>query len=318
MRNFLVAWGLFLLPAVSLACDVCGIYLGVQPHDRRSSVSALWRFRQLEGDLTSSTKMARPKHGGHGVDGIPLTGLDHYEELYQVLEVRADLWLADRVSMLASVPVVNNYRAVNGYIVADVYGLGDPFLIARYLVANTKCLTENERTVHRLLIGGGAKMPLGRNDRVYQDVPVAVDLQPGTGTWDLLGSAEYMVRRGSNGASVAILGRLNGTNADGYRLGNGLSTTAEVFRRWDIGEDTKIMPSLGLYHELSGRDEEDDVTVLGTGSSTLFTNTAIRVWWRNWSLTTALQYAVAWQTGALMVPNRMRVVSGITYNLIKN
>jgi hypothetical protein len=319
MRILSVAWLLLLLPNLAQACDVCGIFLGIQPHDRTSSVSLLYRYRQLEGDLLSTTsKMAAPKHGGHGVAGVPLTGNDHYQELYQVVELRADIWLSDRIAVLASVPAVNNYRAVNGYISSDIYGMGDPLVIGRYLVANTKCLTEEERIVHRLMLGSGVKLPLGRTDVRYQDALVAVDQQPGTGSWDLLATMEYMVRHGRNGAALNMVGRYNGSNADDYQLGHGLSTTAEVFRRWDFGEHVKFMPSLGLYHELSGKDAENDVVVQGTGSSTLFTHVGSRVWWRSWMLSATFQYAVAYETGDLMVPNKMRFVTGITYNLIKN
>lgn len=318
MKTFLATWGLLLLPTMAHACDVCGIFLSAQPHDRTSSVSTLWRFRHLEGTLASPALLQAPKHGGHGVDGIELTGDDHYRELYQVLEVRADIWLGQRVALLASVPLINNYRAVNGVISTDIYGVGDPFFIARYQVVNTKCLTEEERTVHRLMLGAGAKLPVGRSDVRFLDQPVAVDMQPGTGTVDLLGAAEYTVRHGRNGAAVTVLARANQANASGYRLGHGLSTTAEVLRRWDLGDELRLMPSLGMYHELAGRDAEDAVSVQGTGSSTLFAHFGSRLWWRNWMLLANLQVATLVNAGDLMVPNRMRIVAGLTYNLVKH
>lgn len=317
--KILMVWGLLSLPTLSLACDVCGIFLNVQPHERTSSVSLLYRYRHLQGDLIGLTpKAAMPKHGGHGVEGVELTGKDHYEELFQVVELRADIWLSDRFAVLASLPAVNNYRAVNGFITTDIYGIGDPLVVARYLVANTKCLTEEERTVHRLMLGGGAKLPLGKSDVRFFDSPVGVDQQPGTGTWDALATAEYMVRRGRNGAALTMIGRYNGTNAQGYQLASGLSTTAEVFRRWDINENLKLMPSLGLYHEIAGRDVENDVVVQGTGSSTLFTHVGTRVWWRSLMFTMTYQYAAWYNVGDLMVPNRERIVTGITYNFIRN
>jgi hypothetical protein len=318
MRTILAAWGLLLLPAMAQACDVCGIFLGIQPHDRTSSVSLLWRVRHLEGHLSTPGLLAQPKHGGHGVEGVALTGNDHYRELYQVMELRADLWLGQRFALLASLPAVNNYRAVNGIITTDVYGMGDPLLIGRYMVANTKCLTMDERVVHRLMLGAGAKLPMGRDDLRFLDVPVAVDLQPGTGTWDLLGTVEYMVRHGRNGGAVTMIGRHNGRNAAGYQLGHGLSTTAEVFRRWDFGDHVKWMPSLGIYHELAGGDVEDDAFVRGTGSSTLFAHMGSRVWWQNWMLMLNLQYAVKADVGELLVPNRMRIVTGIAFNFTKH
>ena len=319
MRIFFAVLGLLMLPSLVHACDVCGIFLGIQPHDRTSSVSLLYRFRQLEGNLLEAGSFsALPKHGGHGVEGIALTGNDHYRELYQVMELRADIWLGERFAVLASLPAVNNYRAVNGYVSTDIYGVGDPLVIGRYMVVNTKCLTLDEKVVHRLMLGAGAKLPFGRSDVRFLDQPVAVDMQPGTGTVDLLASLEYMVRYKRNGAALTMIARHNGTNSDEYRLGHGISTTAEVFRRYDLGDNVKLMPSLGLYHELSARDAENGRTVQGTGSSTLFTHVGSRMWWRNWMLSATFQYAAMRDMGELMVPNRMRIVTGITYNLIKN
>jgi hypothetical protein len=319
MKNILAVGALLLLPNMLQACDVCGIFLSVQPHDRTSSISMLWRFRHLEGNLAMPGQLQQqPKHAGHGVEGVPLTGNDHYRELYQVLEVRADLWLGQRVALMASVPLANNYRAVNSVISTDIYGLGDPFFIARYQLVNTRNLTEMERTVHRLMLGAGAKLPIGRDDVRFLDLPVAVDMQPGTGTLDLLASAEYTMRRDRNGAAVTVLGRYNQANATDYRLGHGISTTVEFFRRWDLGNDIRLMPALGMYHELAGMDAEDDTRVQGTGSSTLFSHFGTRLWWRNWMLLANLQVATLVDAGELMVPNRMRIVAGLTYNLIKN
>jgi len=314
----MAAW-LLLTASMAQACDVCGIFLGIQPHDRVSSFSLLWRYRHLEGTITNPAQaLAVPKHGDHG-GGAPLQpGGNHYRELYQVVELRADLWLTDRIALLASLPAVNNYRAVNGFIGNDIYGVGDPLLIGRYMVANTRKLGEEERIAHRLMLGGGVKLPLGRNDVTYNDVAVGMDQQPGTGTWDALGTVEYMVRNGRNGGAVTLIGRLNGRDGTAHRMGHGLSSTAELFHRWDVKDNLKLMPSLGLYHELTGRDAIGDAFVQGTGSSTLFTHVGTRLWWRSWGFQAMFQYAIGHDLGDMMVPNRERVIIGMTYNLIKD
>ena len=317
MKFILAVWMALLMPSISIGCDVCGIFLGIQPHDRTSSFSLLWRYRRLEGTLPGTPALGVPKHGGHD-QGSATVNDTHYRELYQVAELRGDLWWSPRFATLVSLPLVNNYRAVDGIIQNDVYGMGDPLFITRYLLVNTKCLTEDERTAHRVMIGAGAKLPLGRHDMTYNGHEVETDQQPGTGSLDLLASTEYMVRRGRNGASLSMIGRYNGSNADEYRLGHGLSTTVEAFRRFDFGADWKLMPSLGMYHELSGKDAMDGSSVQGTGSSTLFTHAGVRVWWRSWGFTSTFQYAVARTLGEQMIPNRERVVLGLTYNLVNN
>jgi hypothetical protein len=313
-------WVVLLWPSMGKACDVCGIFLGIQPHDRASNISLLYRYRRLEGTLPAIPPVAMPtKHGGHANTAlVPQATEHHYRELYQTLELRADLWLSQRWAVLVSLPVVNNYQALDGYVAADIYGVGDPLLLGRYLVANTRCTTTEERTVHRLSLGGGAKVPLGQHGLRYRDAEAPHDLQPGTGTWDLLASAEYRMRHGRNGASLTAIGRRNGTDADGMRMGHGLSATAECFRRFDIGDDWRIMPSLGAYHELTGKDAMQGEAAAGTGSSTLFTHASVRVWWRSWGIQGTFQFAVARRLGKQMVPNRERAIIGLTYNITNN
>ncbi|MBL7981836.1 MAG: autotransporter domain-containing protein [Flavobacteriales bacterium] len=316
MKTFLVAWLALMLPSMGLACDVCGIFLGIQPHDRANSFSVLYRYRHLEGRVPGVAKSLL-KHGGHGVDAAS-TGSSLYRELYMVAELRADIWLSQRFSVLAALPLVNNYQAVNGVIAADVYGVGDPLLIGRFQLVNTKCTTLEERTVHRVRIGVGAKAPLGQHDLAFRGEQVHDDLQPGTGSWDALGTLEYMVRRNRNGASLSIIGRANGEDADGMRMGNGLSTTAEFFRRWDLGENWKLMPSLGAYWELTGKDAHHGTDVEGTGASTLFASAGARAWWRSWGVQAIGQFVVAQDIGQWMVPNKERFVIGLTYNINNN
>ncbi len=318
MKTFLVAWLLLCASTVGHCCDVCGIYLGIQPNDRASSISLMYRYRRLEGDLrVGGVPTAQPKHGGHGAAPAVARNI-HYKELYQVAELRADVWLTDRFAVLVSIPMVNNYQATDGYARSDVYGLGDPLFIARYLVANTKCKATDDRVVHRFMVGAGAKVPLGSTKAQYNNAEVPMDLQPGTGTWDALASLEYKMRFRKNGLGISMIGRYNTVNSNDARLGHGLSTTAEYFHQFNFGENWKFAPSLGAYHELYGMDAGNGESLDGTGSSTLFAHVGTRVWWRSWGISANFQYAVLHDLGALMVPNRERFVAGITYNLIKS
>ncbi len=235
------------------ACDVCGIYLGVLPNDRRTSVGLFWRNRLMRGTtmLPNTSSLLLAKHGDHAAEGVPSTEVP-MTELVNVLELRADLRLTQRFFLLASLPLTNTYRGVNNYRVVDAYGLGDPFLLLRYQLVNTKCTTEEVRTVHRLMVGAGPKFPLGRNDLTSQGELMSPDIQLGTGSWDALASIEYAVRRGRTGGGVSALGRYNTANDRGYQLGHGLSLTGEVFHRF--GTDTlSFAPVVGDMQRHSPR-----------------------------------------------------------------
>ncbi|MCB0793478.1 MAG: hypothetical protein KDB88_01975 [Flavobacteriales bacterium] len=295
-----------------MACDVCGVFLGIRPNDRSSSFGLFYRWRQLRGDLSPVSLLA--KHGDPAPEG---SAPQHYEEQFLVLEARGEVWLGQRWSILASVPVVNNYQSVDQVAAADVYGVADPFVLGRYVVVNTRGNDVAGRAVHRLSLGLGLKAPLGMSNVSYNGERVDEDLQPGTSTWDGLASVEYQVRRNALGASLAASGRFNTANDEGYQLGHGMGTTVEAF--YLVGKEAlRWGPSLGAYGEYTAKDQLDGTPVPYTGTSTLFSHLGSRVWWRNWMLSVYHQYAVSADNGALMVPNRQRLILGITYNLNKN
>lgn len=307
MKRSLLLGALALTTLPSFGCDVCGMFMSLQPNDRTSTIGLAWRMRYREGTYTS-TGFGQAKHGGADV---PVNSL--YREIYQVADLRADIWFGNRFAVFGSLPVVNNYQSVNGATTADLYGMGDAMAIGRYLLFGTMCGPEETRARHRFMMGAGAKLPTGAFDRTYTGVEVRPDLQPGTGSVDLLGSMEYLYRKGRFGAGLNAIGRLNGAHS-GYRFGNGLNVTAEAFRLFESGT-IRIMPSAGGYLELAAKDEEFGEPVIGTGGPTLFTHLSSRVWWHSWSLGLTWQHAVVDEQGALMVPNRERVIIGINYNL---
>ncbi|HQW05676.1 MAG: hypothetical protein IPH05_16905 [Flavobacteriales bacterium] len=310
------AWLWLCVPFTATACDVCGIFLGVQPNDRRSTIGLFYRSRIMEGiTQVPLTSQLLPKHGGHIEVGVPYVTVP-MEEIVTVAELRADLRLSERFFLLASVPLTNTYRGINNFQVLDAYGMGDPFAMIRYQLANTRDIKDH-RYVHRFLVGGGVKAPLGKNDLQIDDVPVSPDVQLGTGSWDALFSVEYSVRRGRTGGGVSGLARFNGSNSVGYHLGNGFSSTTEVFHRF--GTDTlSFAPALGAYGEWMGLDHVQGVADHGTGGLTVFSHAGIRVWWKRMSFSAYYQHALLNQVGEFITPTQQRVVVGLTFNINKN
>jgi hypothetical protein len=227
MKTILVAWMALLMPILGLACDVCGVFVGIQPYDRTNSISLIYRYRHLQGEMPLIN--AGHHHGSHGASSD--AGTQHVRDLLQVAEVRGDFWIGQRFNLLGMITAANNYRAVDGFISNDVYGISDPVLIGRYLLVNTKSNGDASRTAHRIMTGAGVKAPLGNSRPTYRGEPVPMEQQLGSGSWDMIGTVEYMVRKNRNGFAMNIIGRRNGTAADGHCMGNSLSITSEIFRR---------------------------------------------------------------------------------------
>ena len=314
MIRILAAWLWLCLPLAASACDVCGIFLGVQPNERRNTIGLFYRSRFMEGSTQiPETSYLIPKHGTHVPAGVASRTVPMVEAV-NVAELRADLRLSDRVFFLASLPLTNTYRSVNNYQVLDAYGLGDAFAMFRYQVVNTRCDEREPLFVHRFLVGAGVKMPLGRNDLRINDELVSPDVQLGTGSWDGLASLEYSVRSGRTAGGVSVLGRFNSTNANDYQLGHGISTTAEVFHRF--GSDTlSFAPAIGGYAEWMDHDRVNGVADTGTGGTTVFSHTGLRAWWNRFSFSAYYQHALLNNEGEHITPTRHRIVVGLTYNI---
>ena len=62
----------------------------------------------------------------------------------------------------------------------------------------------------------------------YRGEAASPDLQPGSGSWDGLATANTSFA-GAFGAMVNTVGRFNGADDQGYARGHGLSSTAELF-----------------------------------------------------------------------------------------
>lgn len=316
MIKTLAAWLWLCAPLATTACDVCGIFLGVQPNDRRSTIGLFYRNRYMQGTTQVPTNSALlTKHGTHDDLVLPYSEVPMVE-IVNVAELRADLRLGERFFLLGSLPFINTYRSVNHYRMLDAYGIGDPFAMVRYQLANTKYRKE-QRLIHRLLVGAGAKAPLGRHDLRIGDELVSPDVQLGTGSWDAMFSLEYAVRHGRTAGGVSMLARINGANADGYRMGHGLSTTAEVYHRFG-GDSLSFAPVVGAYSEWMGYDRLQGTVDNDTGGAIVFSQIGLRMWWRRFALSAYHQHAVFNHEGPRITPTRHRIVAGITYNINPN
>ncbi len=147
-------------------------------------------------------------------------------------------------------------------------GIGDAVILAKYKVLKP------------LRLGLGLKFPTGASDLVREDgIPLNADLQPGSGSWDLIFWAGFN-KELSFRPSMAFFGtstfRLTGKNHDYlgsriYQFGNEFQVIAGIGDRLILGK-LIIDPSLAFRFRKVAADNIDSEIVPSTGGSWVFIN----------------------------------------------
>jgi hypothetical protein len=146
----------------------------------------------------------------------------------RVLEVRTQLGLSytpqDRITLSAFLPFVASRLLDTNNHSEWVRGLGDLELQARVLVARDRRFAPR----HLFWLGAGVKAPTG--PRLHDDagLPYSDDDQPGSGSWDPLGSAVYAWFRDPLVVYTQMLFRYPTTGPRGYRHGTSVLSSTVV------------------------------------------------------------------------------------------
>jgi hypothetical protein len=164
-------------------------------------------------------------------------------------------------------------------------GLGDALLFGNYNVINNLADTSGPAFRHSLWVGAGLKMATGHFERqTVQDVNAGKPtFLLGTGSWDPMVMASYMVRRYRTGISLDLTARYATLNRDDYAFGNRLTANLSLFTiRQKVGWG--YMPNAGLYAEATGRDYNKTHFVNQTGGNLLAAQAGVDVMVRQWTV----------------------------------
>lgn len=152
----------------------------------------------------------------------------------------------------------SNFLATNG--------LGDAVLLLKYKV------------VEGIQLGVGTKAPTGPADLVREDgIPLAADLQAGSGAWDavLWGNfSKQISSRKTLTLSNNTVYRFTGKNKEylgvsTYEFGNELQTTFILADQWLVGNSI-VSPSIGVKYRRQDEDRINDQIVPSTGGQWIF------------------------------------------------
>lgn len=264
-KKLILLAGMLGMSLSAMSCDLCNLYLGLNPQYNNNQVGVRFRFRQAAG-LHS--------HEHTGSSTVPHTHTSMYvTDRYLSTEVYARVYLNPKWVVFATLPYAVNSQAMEGSETSVLTGLGDmPLLVQRQLFNRPR--TDSSAFGQRMFIGAGVKLPTGRFDLDANDDP---HIQPGTGSWDGLIAASYLAQWKKWGLATDLNFRISTANKYDYRFANRMNGTLSLFYGLQSGKWT-FMPSLGGYLEAGGRDLSDHVFLQSSGGWSAFATGGLEVY----------------------------------------
>jgi len=325
MRNpitrLLMLFGIGMLTIQSLACDICGGFMGITPYDNQSSLCLMHRYRIYNGyrlynqqsHFFPAGAYQKTMHGGNtdGHDSILKRAYSSKDyESYTVYELRAKYFIHRRIELNVFMPLLNT-RSKTDTLRTNHTGLGDPTLFAGYHLLRPDAEASWKQ---RLIVGAGVKLPLGNyyaHDQYSNRIPLL--LQPGTGSTDGFAYLTYVLSYQKIGLSLNSNFKLNGSNKYHERIGNSSSNFVNVFFRHTF-HDWTLIPSVQGYYEYTKGLYEKGKLQEGTEMNALLIGPGLDIFYKNFSLNLGLQFNAWEHTSPDNLKNAGRMVIGLCYN----
>jgi len=309
-----------LISTYSIACDGCNVFVNFSPNDYKNRISLFARNRMMIGEYNMFGLMTLTKHASHGND--PSFWNNQVIEHYNTLELRGSFYVKEVWKTTLIIPFINNHQTVgteNRYI---VNGFSDPIIMESYQVYNSFKTDDKSKLLHRLEIGLGVKLPLGKINITNELGLPNLDLQPGTGSFDYLANLTYITKYKQMGMYSNLNYKFNTFNADNYKYGNTTNVTINMFYQTK-GPKISFMPSVGVYVEQMSFDENkysqnNETTYFeysDTGGQILFANIGLKIYKGDFVLTTEFQKVMGSKlNGYSQLLTRHKINVGLTYN----
>jgi hypothetical protein len=302
-KKIIVLLVIVLMSNNTSACDLCTVYLGIQPNDFKNSFSARHRYRLFERDFFSSgannidnkrrvlnTGISN-KHTGIETEDIAVGESIRYKEAYNSYDLSANFYLGTKFQLNSTITFSDNYVYQDDSITNNVGGIGDLNLLLKYQIYNSiekEDTTTKKRIIHRITSGFGLSLPTGNFNKAsvigFQtefeantllgtpEMEMDAHLQPGTGSFGYLFLLEYLISYKGFGLNTNASYKLNGTNKNDFKFADRLNANGTLFYLFNVTNKIKIMPKTGLSYEYSERDTQNGEPFIGSGGDVLFVN----------------------------------------------
>ncbi|MBC5994526.1 hypothetical protein [Pontibacter cellulosilyticus] len=295
-KYILLALALIAISTNSKACDkgctMGGSYFGILPQFQKNFAGLRYSTRAYT--ITAS-------HGGH---------TEVTEEHFTTAELWGRYVPVKNLQIFAFVPYLKNEQnSSHGKLKND--GFGDITLMANYAILNTG--DSLRHTIkHSLQLGGGIKLATGTYQQEQHEEVMPINMQTGTGSTDYLLNGIYTIRYKQLGLSNDVTYRFNTENKEGYRFGDRISASSNVFY-WQNAGAVALLPSAGVYYEHAQSDRINGATNAQKGGESYFGNVGLSAYIKNISLSGTLQLPISSTEDYHATKGNNRTMLSLTY-----
>lgn len=310
---------MLMISFVGFACDNCNVYLSQSPNDYKNSIGLYMRHRLMYGAYDFFGEMTSVMHAGHGND--PALWGNDVQEIFQTFELRGNYYFKERWKTTVIIPIVNNQQIIDDKQRYLIRNIGDPILMQSYQLYNTKKDTGASNFSQRVMVGIGVKLPVGKTNLKYEQGTPNLDLQPGSGSWDMVSYISYGFKINSFGLNAISNVKLNGKDHLNYRYGTVINGSVNLFNDFKINKST-IRILAGSSTELALKDasytafHNEKTLYDNTGGQIIFANMGMQFFLRKFVLFGEYQHAVSSElNGFSQLLTKSKLNVGVTYNL---
>jgi len=270
-----LVWILLFTISESKACDICGcgagnLYFGIMPQWDKNLVGIRYRSLPFQS---------------HIYPNDPYADLFLTKEKFEIADFVAKVRLGQKwqVTSFISYAYSTQTRIEKTF---RTNGLADLLILGQYQLLNTDIAHPEKDWKHQIFMGAGLKIPTGKWDYQTEDEGYVENpnFQPGTGSWDYLASAQYVLKYKSWGIQTDWQYRINGENSKRYHFGNRIMGNANLFYQWNLTGKKSLMPFAGLYVEHSEKNTKKGFDILETGGDLMMVNLGLQLFYKNLNL----------------------------------
>ena len=187
------------------------------------------------------------------------------DENFNTVQIWARVPVAKNFQVSALVPYhFHNREPSTGRQSLD--GMGDITVLGLYTVYQTH--KDSTVFVHTLQAGGGIKAPTGEYNSTNNG-SINPSFQLGTGSWDYLLAAEYVIKHKQWGLNNMLNYTFKTENKEEYQFGNQFNYGSTLFYVWERSNIT-IVPQAGIAGEVYAANRQYGEDVPYTKGDILF------------------------------------------------